>query len=199
MTEGCQQLRLVDHHEVFFVAGAGAAGPVEAAVEQQLAVEQGELVVHMVGAGIDAQRHAFVAQPLHVAASVELFFVVADHPHGHAALMTNENFLAKRIVGDGVDTDIHALARLAAQLADLPAAVFARAEVGAGDNTRRRDIGVQGFDHLLQPLQRRLGVLRLADQLTHQSEGAVAHITHLVGAQLAAELTQLVTLLVAQA
>jgi len=148
----------------------------------------------------DAQRHALCDQVLDVAALVVLFFVVADHPHRHATAVAGDDLLAQAVVGDGVDADVHRLAGLAAQLADLAQAVLAGAEVGAGHGrARRRAGGVEGLDHLLQPFQRRQGVGRIVQgQVAHQVEGAVAQVAHLVRAQVAAQLAQLVTFLVAQ-
>src|SRR5690606_12823377 len=70
---GRQQRGVIDHQKIFLVAGGGAACPVEAAIEQQAAIEQRELVVHVVGAVINTQWHALALQPLDIAALVELF------------------------------------------------------------------------------------------------------------------------------
>src|SRR5690606_672627 len=196
---GTDQLRMVDHQQVLDIAGAGAAGPVEAAVEQQPAVEQGELVVHVEGAVVDTQGHALGQQVLDVAALIKLLVVVADHPHRHAAAVTGDYLLAEAVVGDGVDADVHRLAGLAAKLADLAQTLLAGTEVRTGHRRAwRRAGGIESLDHLLQPLQRRLGVGRLQHQFAHQGEGAIAQVTHLVRAEVAAQLAQLVAFVVAQ-
>src|SRR3989338_3778219 len=76
--------------DVLVVAEVGVAGPVVAAVDEHLAVHDGELVVHVELALVLAHLDALVPDLLDVGAQRLRLVVVRDHPHLHAPVMRRD-------------------------------------------------------------------------------------------------------------
>ena len=61
LVEGTHQLRVVDHDQVLLIVMRGRPGPVVASRDEVIAIEDGELVVHVVGGRIDRDRDSELA------------------------------------------------------------------------------------------------------------------------------------------
>src|SRR6478735_5421816 len=83
--EAAHEIGVAADDEIFVVALARAARPVEAAVGQLLRIEQRELVVHVRRAAVETDFDAGLRQLRDIAAGIEALVVVADDAHANAA------------------------------------------------------------------------------------------------------------------
>ncbi len=136
-------LKSADHRgiacddQVFVVVGACGARPVEAAVEEEGLVEDGEFVVHVIAGLIDSDGDSSLVEVDHIGAEVGGFVVVGDDTDGEAALVGFFEDAGEAVVRDGVDADIEGLS---GALED-----FKKAGVGSSIREEQGFVGVGGL------------------------------------------------------
>ena len=144
------------------------AGPVVAAGEQFFAVEQCELVMHMVRRAINPHRNAGFCQTFDVGAGVKRLFIVGDDPHRNTPEMPCENLRTDPVIRNREHADVGLITRRFQQTADAAAAIVTRTETGFGFPGRQRFvIPPEHFGDFFQPLQHALRVDRI-NRLTGQ-------------------------------
>lgn len=163
------------------VVAACGAGPVEAAVEEEGLVKDGEFMVHVIAGLIDSDGDSGLVEVDHIGAEVGGFVVVGDDANGEAALMGFFEDVGEAVVRDGVDADIDGLS---GALED-----FKKAGVGSRIREEQGFVGIGGLGGGL--LKKDLGergdpfegkaILGMADGLLCASKDLVAEELELFG------------------
>lgn len=119
------------------VVGACGARPVEAAVEEDGLVEDGEFVVHVIAVLIDSGGDSGLVEVGHIGAEVGGFVVVGEDADGEAVLVGFFEDAGEAVIRDGVDADIEGLS---GALED-----FKKAGVGTCIREEQGFVGVGGL------------------------------------------------------
>ena len=106
LTKGADQVGVIGDNNVLSIIKHGTSGPIERAIEENILIYDGELVMHVRHVSIISDLNALCLQSSSLAAPVVLLVVVGDDPDTNPSLLGLYDLVSDFRACDCEDTHI---------------------------------------------------------------------------------------------